>query len=192
MAVQVAKSNATQEFIAVLMAISEDAKTTFGSLTAPQRNWKPSAEQWSVAQCFDHLITANNSYFPILEAISKGEKERTFWERVPILPWFFGNLLYKNLQPDSARKLKAPTKYEPSSSNLDAGIIDRFNTHQEHLSSLMQGAARTDLQKTIITSPALSFIVYSLYDAYRIIVVHEKRHFQQAKRVLESGAFPGL
>jgi hypothetical protein len=28
-------------------------------------------------------------------------------------------------------------------------------------------------------------------DAYRIIVVHEQRHFQQAQRVMEESAFPG-
>jgi hypothetical protein len=27
-------------------------------------------------------------------------------------------------------------------------------------------------------------------DAYRIIVVHEQRHFQQAKRVAEESGFP--
>jgi hypothetical protein len=28
-------------------------------------------------------------------------------------------------------------------------------------------------------------------DAYRLIVVHDQRHFQQAKRVTEESSFPG-
>jgi len=47
-----------------------------------------------------------------------------------------------------------------------------------------------DLEKIVITSPALGAITYSLMDAYRIIVVHEHRHFQQAKRVTEESTFP--
>jgi hypothetical protein len=34
-------------------------------------------------------------------------------------------------------------------------------------------------------------MTYSLMDAYRVIVVHEQRHFQQAQRVTEEAAFPG-
>ena len=36
---------------------------------------------------------------------------------------------------------------------------------------------------------ALAAITYSWMDAYQIIVVHEQRHFQQAKRVTEETGF---
>jgi hypothetical protein len=54
----------------------------------------------------------------------------------------------------------------------------------------MKSTSDLDLEKIIVTSPAASFIAYSLMDAYRIIVVHEKRHLQQAKRVAEESGFP--
>ena len=47
-----------------------------------------------------------------------------------------------------------------------------------------------DLEKIVITSPAAGVVIYSLMDAYRLIVVHEQRHFQQAKRVTEETGFP--
>jgi hypothetical protein len=37
----------------------------------------------------------------------------------------------------------------------------------------------------------LSFVTYSLQDADRIIVVHEKNHLAQATRVMQSPGFPG-
>jgi hypothetical protein len=52
----------------------------------------------------------------------------------------------------------------------------------------MKATEHLDLEKIIITSPALGMVTYSLMDAYRIIVVHEARHFQQAKRVTEEKA----
>jgi hypothetical protein len=47
-----------------------------------------------------------------------------------------------------------------------------------------------DLEKIVISSPGTNFITYSLMDAYRIIVDHEKRHLLQAMMVAEMNAFP--
>ncbi len=72
-------------------------------------------------------ITTNKSYFSMIEQIIKGEKPRNLWERVPLLPEFFGWMLIKSLSPEST---------------------------------------------------------------YRIIVVHEKRHFHQAESVPNAEGFP--
>jgi len=103
------KSNdGLSSLIAAADNIAAEAQQTFGDLTAQQLNWKPNAESWSIGQCFDHLMTANESYFPIIEQIIKGEKPRTFWESLPVLPTFFGWMLIKYLSPESTKKLKAP------------------------------------------------------------------------------------
>ena len=60
-------------------AITDETLAGFGDLTAQQLNWKPSADQWSVGQCFDHLVTANEAFFPIFEKVPGGEKKNTFW-----------------------------------------------------------------------------------------------------------------
>src|SRR5437870_13594083 len=67
-------------------AITDETLAGFGDLTAQQLNWKPSAEQWSVAQCFDHLVTANEAFFPIFEKVRSeerrvGKEGRTRWRR---------------------------------------------------------------------------------------------------------------
>ena len=49
-----------------LETIAGDAERVFGGLSPAQLNWKPSAERWSVGQCFDHLITTNRTYLPII------------------------------------------------------------------------------------------------------------------------------
>ena len=58
-------------------AIAADANTLFGHLNAQQINWKPRADQWSVAQCLEHLITINREYYPQFGQIIKGEKKTT-------------------------------------------------------------------------------------------------------------------
>ncbi len=175
--------------IATANNIANDAKSTFGYLSPSQLNWKPGTDRWSVAQCFDHLLTSNKGYFPVIEDVLAGKK-RTFWERVPVLPGLAGKLLIKSLEPTSTRKLKAPKRFEPAQSEIGGSVINDFVDQQRKIVEKMKATEHLDLERIVITSPVAAAITYSLMDAYRIIVVHEQRHFQQAKRVMEESAFP--
>ncbi len=178
------------KFIAEADSIARDVINRFGGLTFEQLNWKPSAQQWSIGQCLDHLITANLLYFPVLHEIASRSKRATLWERVPLLPGLFGRMLIKSLGPTSTRKFQAPANFRPSSSEIGAEIVERFAEHQRELITLVRSNADADLRRTIITSPASRFVIYNLLDAYEIIVVHEKRHIEQAQRVREASNFP--
>src|SRR5690349_2440679 len=114
-------------------AIAADVRASFGSLSSVQLNWKPSAERWSIAQCFDHLITSNKGYLPIIESVRAGTKQTRFVERLPVLPGLAGKLLIKSLDPASTRKLKAPKNFQPAQSDISASIIDDFVAQQEQL-----------------------------------------------------------
>jgi DinB family protein len=96
--------------------IAQDARSSFGVLSAAQLNWKPSTERWSVAQCFAHLIESNKGYLPIIESVRRGTKKTRFRERLPMLPGLAGRLLIKSLDPANTRKMKAPKAFEPSQS----------------------------------------------------------------------------
>lgn len=181
---------ALSDLIAEAKAIASDARVTFGSLTTQQLNWKPNQQQWSIGQCFDHLVTANKSYVPIFAKIIKGPKKNTVWQSMPLLPSFFGKMLIRFLDPASTRKLKAPKRFRPSNSNIDGNIISAFVDQQNQLTTLMKESEELNLQRIKISSPVSRIITYSLLDAYTIIVVHEKRHFLQARRVLDSSGFP--
>jgi hypothetical protein len=172
--------------------IAADARSSFGRMSAEQLNWKPSAERWSIAQCFEHLNTSNKGYLPIIEDVRKGKKKNTVWERLPMLPGLAGKLLIKSLDPASTRKLKAPKSFQPAQSSISPAVLDDFVALQDELIEGMRSTKHLDLEKIVITSPALSFVAYSLMDAYRVIVVHEQRHLQQAKRVAAESAFPSV
>ena len=175
--------------IATANNIANEVKSTFGHLSPSQLNWKPSADRWSVAQCFDHLLTSNEGYLPIVDSVLAGKK-RTFWESMPVLPGLAGKLLIKSLDPANTRKMKAPKRFEPAQSDIKASVITDFVDQQGKIVEKMKATEHLALEKIVITSPAAAAITYSLMDAYRIIVVHEQRHFQQAKRVMEESGFP--
>lgn len=177
------------DLIAAANNVASEAKSVFGNLSVTQLNWKPSSDRWSVAQCFDHLISSNRGYFPVIENVLAGKK-RTFWESVPVLPTLAGKMLIKSLDPASTRKIKAPKKFQPSQSNISGSVIDDFVAQQAEVVEKMRASEHLDLERIVITSPVAAVVTYSLMDAYRIIVVHERRHFQQAMRVMEEIAFP--
>jgi DinB superfamily len=170
--------------------ISKETLSSFGNLTAEQVNWKPNADHWSVAQCFDHLLIANAAYFPSFENLLSGKKNNTFWQSLPFLPSMWGKLVINAVAPETTRKRKNPKVFDPSSSAVDENIISRFIDQQNEIVRYMKATENMDLEKVTISSPVSNLITYSLMDAYRIIVTHEKRHVLQALRVLETAGFP--
>ena len=177
--------------IDVAKTVPARVRAEFGALRTDQLNWKPAADTWSVGQCFDHLLTSNSEYFPIFDRVLQGQsKTNTFWERLPGLPRFWGQMLIKSVSPDAARKQKAPKIFAPTTSAVDAGIIPRFIDQQERVISYLNTITAVDADRIIITSPVARVITYSLLDACRVIVAHEQRHMLQARRVTQLPEFP--
>jgi hypothetical protein len=143
-----------------------------------------------VAQCFQHLIEINQSYFARFREIASSRYSPSLKERIPLVPRLFGSLILKAVQPQSKRKFKSVARFQPTSSDLGGDIIARFKAHQAELVGLMKQTNRLNLRRIIITPPVVSYITYSLDDAYKIIVAHERRHMLQAQRVMEMESFP--
>lgn len=178
-----------ENFIADFKQIAKDTKQTFGNLSAEQLNWKPRADAWSVGQCFDHLIKSNDEFNPQFQAIAGGNRKQTFWENYSPLTGFFSNFLLKSLKND-ARKFKAPSKAIVPPSDISADIIERFVKQQDEICEWIKKFENVDLQKTVVTSPFMKLMTYSLDKTFEIAAEHEKRHFRQAERVMQTDGFP--
>jgi hypothetical protein len=174
-----------------LQTTADEVEAAFGGLSAVQLNWKPSEKSWSIAQCLDHLIVLHSLYFPIFERLEKGSAKASFWEKASPLSGFFGRTLIRSLRPENQTKVKSRPKAFPSASEIDGEITRRFVEHQhqmiDHLRKIPIGQ---DPAKTIITSPLMGFITYSLEDTFTILVIHCQRHFLQAKGVTQLAGFP--
>jgi hypothetical protein len=176
--------------ISELEAISGDARKTFGNLSPAQINWKPSADDWSVGQCFEHLIKTNALFLPELERVASGGRRNSFLENYSPLSSFFGNLMVNSLKKDG-RKFKAPSPKIVPRSDVDARIVEQFAAHQADLVERIRKTTAADWEKTKITSPFMRLITYKLADGFRILVEHERRHLRQASRVTQAENFPG-
>lgn len=174
-----------------LTRLAHDAEARFGKLSAARLNWKPGHGAWSVAQCFDHLITTQTHYFPVLERLASGPVSPSVWERYSPFSRFFGRFLIRTLDPANARKTKTVSKSQPSASDLRGDVISRFAEHQRDLVGRLRALPTDlDLERVIITSPLSSVVTYSLDDCLTILVVHGRRHLGQAERVTTATGFP--
>jgi hypothetical protein len=177
--------------IGELAAVAVDARETFDGLSGEQLNWKPSPKRWSIAQCFDHLITTHTLYFPVFERLAAEGYKPSTWEKISPLSGFFGRFLIKSLRPENVKKMKTTAKAFPSSSQISADIVARYCEHQNELiEHIRRLPADIDPAKTIITSPLMGLVTYRLDDCFTILAVHGPRHFNQAKRVVETVGFP--
>ena len=100
--------------------VARDTERTFGGLDPRQLNWRPDATRWSVAQCFEHLVTANRLIVRAAQEALDDTRPRTVWQRLPGLPGFWGRMLVRSQSPESARKYKASHKAQPATSGVGA------------------------------------------------------------------------
>jgi hypothetical protein len=182
-------SEECNRLLSELDGIAATARKTFGAFSAEQINWKPSAESWSVGQCFEHLIKTNELFYDELEKIARGARRNSFLENWSPLSGVFANLLIGSLKKDE-RKFKAPSPKIVPPSDIDAAIIEKFAAHQAELIEKIKECEAADWRKTVITSPFMKLMTYRLADGFTVVVEHEKRHFRQAERVANLENFP--
>lgn len=170
--------------------VADNVQNAFGGLVVEQLNWSPDAESWSIGQCLDHLIVTNERDFPAIENTLKENYQNPFWGKMPFLSRFFGGFLVKMCRPENTRRSKAPKIFRPAEGRISGNIVEDFVRHQQKVVRFFELSENQDLKKTKVASLVTSFVTYSLLDAYRVLVLHEQRHFGQAKRVMETTGFP--
>jgi hypothetical protein len=164
--------------------VTAEANSVFGTLSFSELNWKPSSDKWSIAQCLDHLIVSNSTYYPQFNEIISGNHQNSFYQNIGFISRFFGSYLIKETGPVVGKPMKNPPAFTPSQSDLPPDILLKFETHQNEFAGTIAKLDKADLHKTVLYSPALKVFTYSLRDLLVILAGHEQRHLTQAKSVL--------
>jgi len=173
-----------------LEEMARDTMATFGHLGVHQINWQPDVSRWSVAQCFEHLLNANRLMFQAAKAALAPGHRPTFWQRLPILPGVLGRALIRSQTPTATRKFTANRLAHPSSSDITADIFARIIEQHRDAARWVAALDEQQASRIIMVSPFVRVITYSVLDGCRLVVAHDRRHFEQARRVMRSPAFP--
>jgi hypothetical protein len=85
----------------------------------------------------------------------------------------------------SSKKYTADRTAAPPS-RIPPDVIERFVEQHRGLEVWIRTLDEDVARRTILISPFVSFITYSVLDGLRLIVAHDRRHFEQAHRVLKA------
>lgn len=148
-------------------------------------NFKPYPEKWSAAQCVDHLITTNNLYYNKLNGLSSKDNLPLSITDAPIKSTFFGRLLIKSVNPDNIKKYKTFGVLNPSNSNFDRIIFEKFILLQNDFVKLIDKLSNFNLFKIKISSPASNLVSLNSAEVFWLINYHNERHLNQASKTME-------
>ena len=166
----------------------QDACAVAAGLSDAMGQWRATPGSWSVAQCLDHLATANRVYLRAMQpaaerAVLEGRRRRRPARPGPVGAWFV-----RSLEPpvNPRFKGKAPTIIEPRPSPGLRESIDAFLASQEDVRRFLKTYADIDLAGVSFPNPVIRGIRFSLATGLHVIAAHERRHLWQAWRVREA------
>jgi hypothetical protein len=171
-----------------LAQVAEAVKADFGGLDASTLNWRPDPERWSVAQCLEHLLTTNRHMFASAVRALDGSQARNVWQQVPLFPRVWGTLLIRSQAPSGTRRFVAPSLARPAASDIAPAVVGLLVDQHRAAADVLATVSDTRVRQTLMTSPFARVITYSVLDGWRLVVAHDWRHIEQARRMLASGA----
>lgn len=154
----------------------------FEGLTHQQLNWKPAPTSWSIAQCVDHLKKTNEQYLILLQKALEDARVRNLKAQKPFKSAWFGKFFANQMKPNG-RKIKNPALFSPRTSDLDIHILQEFIALKISILTYIQNLNGFDIQRMKIYSPISKLIVFRVGDALQIMVNHDFRHIEQARKV---------
>lgn len=177
-----------QDLFAQLDAAERDAETLVAGLSEEDGVRRPPNGGWCVAECLDHLATANRVYLvPMREAASRA-RALGLERRRPAQPGLIGSLFIWSLEPPPRRwyKLPAPRKIRPRITPPLSDAFSSFVQSQSDVRAFLGENADLDLAGTRFVNPFVRGVRFSLATGLHVVTSHERRHLWQAWRVRRS------
>src|SRR5688500_7148919 len=168
-----------------LDANERDVHALVAGLTPAAAAWRPAPGSWSVAECLDHLATANRVYVAAMQPSAERALQEGRMRRGPAQPGLIGGWFVRYLEPPARPllKSKAPGKIRPRTAPPLADALAAFlSAHQEVL-AFLRTYSGIDLAGTSFPNPFIRGIRFSLATGLHVLAAHERRHLWQAWNV---------
>jgi hypothetical protein len=178
------------ELLDQLDAAERDARALVAGLSEERGTWQPRPGAWSVAECIDHLATANRVYLRAMQQPALRARAHGRLRRRPATPGVLGGLFVYMMEPPPKwwYRLKSPRKIRPRASPPLLDAFDSFIASQVEVRAFVQAHADLDLASIRFPNPFVRGIYFSLATGLNVITSHERRHLYQAwgvRRALE-------
>jgi hypothetical protein len=171
-----------------LDAAERDARALVAGLTEDRGAWRAEAGSWSVAECLDHLATANRVYLHAMRPPGDQARGQGRRRRGPAQPGLIGRWFVRTLEPPARPlfKTKAPQSIRPRVSPALSDATAQFLASQDEVRTFLRTYADIDLAGVRFPNPFVRGVRFSLATGLHVIAAHERRHLWQAWRVRQA------
>lgn len=180
--------NLLDELRDITLDVKSDASQVLGNSSAVQFTSKPTPERWSAAECLEHLNRYGDFYLPAIEsAIARAagrypprEKYRSSW-----LGNSFAKSMRLNEHQEVVRGMNSPKDKNPNQSGLRNDVLLSFMDQQESYLRLIEAARSLDVSAVRVPISIARFVRLKLGDILQVVIYHNQRHMEQAKRAIK-------
>ena len=176
-----------------LDAAQADAAALVQGLDTERGAWRVESGSWSIAECLDHLATANRVYLRVMQPAADRARERGRVRRGSALPGVLGRLFIKWMEPPVRPRMrgKSPRLIRPREQPPLENAYADFLQQQEQVRAFIDANADIDLAGVTFPNPFIGGLRWSLATGLHVITSHERRHLWQAwnvRRAMEGTA----
>jgi hypothetical protein len=179
-----------------LDAAERDAQALAVGLGEERGGWHAETGSWSVAECLDHLASANRVYLQAMKEPAIRAREQGRFRRGPATPGFVARWFVMTMEPPvkAPFRMKAPRIVKPRAAPPLVNAFGSFRTSQDEVRAFLRANADLDLAAVRFPNPFVPVIRFSLATGLHVITAHERRHMWQAwrvRRAAEAAVWPG-
>jgi len=166
-------------------AIESDVRALVGGLSEAQGRRRPDPGAWSVAECLDHLATANRVYLEAMRPAAELAMARGRMRRGPVVPGLVGRWFVAWLEPPvkPRRRSKAPSKIRPREGPPLSDALEQFIASLHDTRAFLRRFSEIDLAGTRFPNPLVPGVRFSLATGINVLAAHDRRHVWQAWNV---------
>jgi hypothetical protein len=166
-------------------AAEADARSLVTGLTEELGTWRAAAGTWSVAECLDHLATANRVYLAAMRPSGERALAGGLRRKGPARPGLVGRWFVRTLEPPVKPLFRgrAPRAIRPRPSPPLHDAMRAFLASQDDVRVFLRTFAGVDLASVRFPNPFVRGVRFSLATGLHVIAAHERRHLWQAWRV---------
>ena len=147
---------------------------------------RPSQDDWSAAQCIEHLNLTSRAFIPRLqEAVGRAavrDADRRPYRR-DLVGWVIGLSTGPMMRIGSWRvgRIKTTAPFRPMEAPALDSTVAEFERLQDELRRIVRNADNRAIDAVKVVSPFEARVSYSVYSALIIIPRHQMRHLEQAE-----------
>lgn len=166
--------------LAELMRTRDNLLTSINGLTPEQMNFRARPNEWSVAQCVEHIAISENRIWAVLMDAVKQPADPTKHSEVK-----FSDTDLIKMITDRTQKIKTLEPYEPKGRDVYECISEFSNARVANLEYIK--TTKDDLRNHFSKMP------FGVLDGFQVVIFmsgHTARHTAQIESIKAEPAFP--